>query len=190
MRLLALLLLLAACGSTPPPPPRDDAADVAIASARDAVKELGGTLKARLTAVMREGGPVAALDVCSSEASDLTAQVNAKLGVRVGRATLKPRNPANAGPEWVQAWLEQAGAKPASEAMPVVEVVDTPGGRVAHVIKPIAIEAPCLACHGPVEGLAPEIRAKLTAAYPQDQATGYALGDLRGALWAEAPVGK
>lgn len=58
------------------------------------------------------------------------------------------------------------------------------------MIHPIAIEAPCLACHGPADGLAPEIRAKLTAAYPQDPATGYALGDLRGALWAEAPVGR
>lgn len=89
MRPIALLLLLAACGSTPTPPAHDDAADdAAIASARGAVKEFGGTLKGRLTGVMSERGTVAALDVCSSESSDLTAEVNAKLGVRVGRATL------------------------------------------------------------------------------------------------------
>jgi hypothetical protein len=41
----------------------------------------------------------------------------------------------------------------------------------------------CLACHG--ESLEPAVAAKLAAAYPKDQATGFRAGDLRGAFWVE-----
>jgi hypothetical protein len=42
----------------------------------------------------------------------------------------------------------------------------------------------CLSCHGSVgKDIAPETTAKLTQLYPQDLATGYALGDLRG-MWS------
>ena len=43
----------------------------------------------------------------------------------------------------------------------------------------------CLTCHGPVEAIPPEVRAVLRKRYPSDQATGYSVGDLRGAAWAE-----
>jgi len=32
------------------------------------------------------------------------------------------------------------------------------------------------------------VKAELAQRYPHDRALGYAAGDLRGALWAEAPV--
>ena len=49
----------------------------------------------------------------------------------------------------------------------------------------------CLACHGAPEQIPAEVAAILAERYPDDQATGYAVGDLRGALWAEVrlPVG-
>ena len=56
---------------------------------------------------------------------------------------------------------------------------------VARVLRPLAIEAPCLLCHGRREALAPGVEALLAERYPGDAATGYSLGDLRGALHAE-----
>jgi hypothetical protein len=50
------------------------------------------------------------------------------------------------------------------------------------------VEAPCLSCHGPREAIVPAVVSSLEARYPDDRATGYAAGDLRGALWAEAEV--
>ena len=38
----------------------------------------------------------------------------------------------------------------------------------------------CLACHG--KDINPDVASALDAAYPQDQARGYALGDIRGAF--------
>jgi hypothetical protein len=49
-------------------------------------------------------------------------------------------------------------------------------------------DATTLACHGPEEALQPEVRAALDQRYPEDRATGYAAGDLRGAFWAEVPL--
>ena len=198
------LVLLAACGSSPVPEaptaveaPQAPGATTAQAGetdaqalerAKGAAQHLGKTLKGRLVGKMSEGGPPAALEVCTADASALTQQVSDTQGVHVGRSTLRLRNPANVGPDWVQAWLTNAGERPAAGLAPVTEVVDTPNGRVAHFLKPLPVEAPCLACHGPAESLAPEISALLAKSYPDDKATGYALGDLRGVLWAETPV--
>ena len=46
----------------------------------------------------------------------------------------------------------------------------------------IRLAAPCLRCHGPAEGIAPEIRAAIEKNYPHDKATGYKRGDIRGAF--------
>lgn len=164
--------------------PTADAA--ATAKAEAAAKTLGSTLKARVQAELGKGGPVAALGVCNGEAAAMTAAVAKDTGVSVGRASTRLRNPDNAGPAWVQTWLAaQAGRAPA-EVTPLREVVD---GK-AHVILPIKVEAPCLLCHGAPETLAPDLRAELARRYPDDRATGYAEGDLRGALWAEVPVAR
>jgi hypothetical protein len=39
----------------------------------------------------------------------------------------------------------------------------------------------CLTCHGPT--LAADVAAAVAARYPRDEATGFAAGDLRGALY-------
>ena len=51
--------------------------------------------------------------------------------------------------------------------------------------EPIIVQPMCLACHG--ESLAPEIAAKISEAYPDDQATGFKVGDFRGVFWVEFP---
>lgn len=182
---LLLLLLLPATVSADVGPPRDPG-QVAILRAGTAAKQLGGTLKARVVEELGRGGPAAAVKVCSAEAPALAAKIEAETGVKVGRSSTKLRNPANAGPDWVQAWLAANAGRPAAEVPPYEAVVD---GK-ARVIRPIAVEAVCLGCHGAVEAQPPELRAELAARYPKDAATGYALGDLRGALWAEVAVGR
>lgn len=173
---------------TEPAEPDPDQDEEALRRAQAAVKTLKVTLKGRLVKAMGEGGPVAAASVCREEAQALTAKVGADTKVRVGRASLKTRRPENTGPDWVHDWLLAQQGRTAAEAEAITTVVDTPDGRVARVIEPLGIEAPCLACHGPEEGISDGVKAVLAEHYPQDQATGYAVGDLRGAVWAEAGV--
>ncbi|GEM_PF-227062 len=201
-------LLLSSCAHPPPPesppaPPHEapssepepesaapSASQEALRRAEATAQELAGTLKTNLVAAMSEQGPEAAARYCSVGAQGLTAGIADARGVSVGRSSLRLRNPTNAGPAWVEAWLAQQGER-AADGVETVGRVDTlpDGSQVARVIKPLAIGGPCVVCHGPAESLAPGVRAVLLDRYPGDAATGYSIGDLRGALWAEAAVG-
>lgn len=164
----------------------------AVAIANQLIEKLLGDLKARLTAAMEQGGPAAAIEVCTTEAQRITAAVPEIAGgdveARVGRSSLKLRNPANKAPDWVQRWLETQGERPAEGLKVPVAVATMDGKRIARVIRPIAIQGMCLTCHGPTLMIPPEVQAVLKTRYPDDQATGYALGALRGAAWAEVKV--
>lgn len=202
---IALFLLLSACGTPSSPPAATEApaaeptaAEPAAAPTLDkaaalrvkaAMKQLGTTLKGTLTATMSESGPVAAMEVCSQHAGSLTDGVTNATGVTVGRSSLRLRNPDNVGPEWVSAWLTAQGERPAEGVQPsVTAAVREDGVPVVRGIGPIPVEAPCLVCHGPTDTRSPAIQAALAERYPSDAAGGYAIGDLRGAIWAEVPV--
>ncbi len=181
---LAALLTVGGLGCTttaparPEPPPQ-----TAIDSGNAALQALQVRLFQRLSQTMGEGGPTAAVTVCRDEAQALTAQVSAEQGMAVGRTSHRLRNPANAPREWVKPYLAEWAGKKASEIQPVV--VDL-GDRVG-LLRPIPTAELCTTCHGASEKLAPEIQATLQKAYPEDQATGFAPGDLRGLFWAEVP---
>ncbi len=162
--------------------------EAGLLAAREAAAALKIALKGRLVAAMQEQGPVGALHVCHDEAQALTARIAAEQGVKVGRASLRLRNPSNAAPVWVEPWLAAHGEGKAEGVPTDAEVVDTPDGAVARWIEPLPVGPVCLGCHGPTESLSSEVRAVLAEHYPEDRATGYAVGDLRGAVWAEAPV--
>ncbi len=164
--------------------------EAALAKAEGAAKKLGGTLKGKLMAAMQEGGATKAAEVCAKDAQVLVGEVRKESGVRVGRSSLRLRNDADVGPEWVEAWLKAQGERKAEGVKGVREVVETAEGKVARVLMPIAVEGPCLLCHGDPANIAPEVKKTLEERYPKDKATGYALGDLRGALWAEVAVGE
>jgi hypothetical protein len=164
-----------------------DPAEERLADAKEAVAALGSGLKSRLQAAMSEGGPASAMRVCADEAQAITRGV-ADEGVTAGRSSLRLRNPSNAPPDWVAAWLAEQGERPA-DGVKGFERIDTVEGiRVARVLRPIPVDAVCLSCHGPAQSLAEPVQALLAERYPTDAATGYALGDLRGAIFAEATL--
>jgi mono/diheme cytochrome c family protein len=76
-----------------------------------------------------------------------------------------------------------ADRKAASREAIVVDLGDRVG-----VLRPIPNAALCVQCHGPVGRLAPDVRAFLAVAYPDDRAVGFEEGDVRGFVWAEAPT--
>jgi hypothetical protein len=45
----------------------------------------------------------------------------------------------------------------------------------------------CSTCHGSPSWQPTDVAATLKQAYPTDQATGFATGDLRGWIWVEVP---
>ena len=159
-----------------------------LAGAAAAAKRLGSTLRQRLGDAMNEGGRTNAMKVCADEAQGLVATIRSESGARVGRSSLRLRSEADRAPPWVAEWLAAQGERSAAGVTGIRAVADTPGGRVARVLKPLEVEPTCLGCHGDPAGIPAEVRAVLTERYPTDKATGYRIGDLRGALWAEVDV--
>ena len=140
-------------------------------------QQLMGALKSGL-----QEGPDQAIEVCKVKAPKIAAGLSTD-GVEMGRASHKLRNPNNAAPAWVQPVLEAYLADEA--AVHPVEVA-AGEGRMGYV-EPIRVKAaPCLMCHG--ENLAPAIAEKIQALYPEDQATGFSEGDLRGVFWVSYPA--
>jgi uncharacterized protein DUF3365 len=149
----------------------------ALARAEAAVKALRDQLTARLWAELDAAGVVRALAVCQRDAPALAAAVSAQTGVGVGRIGARARPGAPPPRPWIEPLLDDATARRAAD---VPAVVLDLGDRVA-LLRPIAITAPCLSCHGAADRVLPEVKLASDGG-----PTGYAEGDLRGFFWAEA----
>jgi hypothetical protein len=195
----ALLLgTAAACGGEPRSearreiggaPPAAAAADTLppaaeVARAREAANALGRDLQGMLFAALDSAGPDGAIAVCADSAQVRSAR-HAAQGVYVRRVSLRARNPANRPDSLEERELRRLDSLHRAGALPG-EVVRqrrfASGETVVDYLRPIVVQERCLACHGDGAQLAPAVRRVLARRYPDDRATGYRAGDLRGAL--------
>jgi len=155
-----------------------------IAAAKVAIKEFAGALQTELKGAMKAGGPLAAIAVCNTQAMPITARVSADKGMHLSRVSLKNRNPANAPNNWQAAVLEDFEKKRMAgndiTQLGWTETVDVNGVQEFRFMKAIPTGEGCLRCHG--SELAPDVSQILGQLYPQDLATGYKVGDIRGAF--------
>ena len=147
----------AATGSGTPPVPAAQAGasgDADLARAQAAAKAFSSQLRGELQAAMVAGGPIAAVDVCHTRAPRIADEVMAESGVRLGRVALpgRNRNPGQAAGDWQLATLlafQQAVEGGAAAADQVAMVRDgLPDGVALRMMRGIATEPGCLACHG------------------------------------------
>lgn len=168
----------------------DLAADTALA--RATAGKLVSQVGAALQQAMGAGGPVAAIGVCSQAAPEIAGALSRDTGMRVTRVSLKTRNPMIGTPDaWEQSMLadfdRRAAAGEAPETLEHAEMVTEPGGPVFRYLKAIPVRPPCLACHGTPDAIPGAVQDKLRETYPHDRATGYALGQVRGAVSIRKP---
>lgn len=163
--------------------------DPALEHARAAATAYREALRETLEAAIRQRGTAAAIDVCRDEAPRLATEIGAAHGVRIGRVpvTGRARNPANAARGWQAEALARftdavAAGAPAAEQLHVQRDGLTEGVLLG-LARGIPTEPTCLACHGAAIGA--DVAAALARNYPDDRATGFAPGDLRGLLWVE-----
>lgn len=145
------------------------------------VKKFGGTLKPHLKGTMQSAGPVEAIKVCSIQAPSIAEQLSQETGWKVNRVSLKARNSSSASPDaWEANVLKQFDERHAkgesAKKMAYAEVVD---GQF-RFMKAQGVEKLCLTCHG--EKITSEVQNALKLTYPDDMATGYKLGEIRGAF--------
>lgn len=159
-------------------------ADEQLNAAKGAIKTLAKTLKGELQTAMQYGGPTAAIEVCSTKAMELTQQIGHERDMHLARVSLKNRNPANAPNHWQSEVLQDFERQLAQgndiNTLTWSNTIDVDGGREYRFMKAIPTGGVCLACHG--TQISPEISQVLSELYPEDKATGFREGDIRGAF--------
>jgi len=143
------------------------------------IKMLGKALKMQLkTHLMADKSGVEALTFCTSEASNITKKVNSKLPsyAKVRRTALNVRN-ANNAPDAIDIKIMQ-------------DFMDKPtkikvyqDGNITRVYKPLYTMGVCLKCHG--TAISKELQATINKNYPEDKATNFKAGSLRGVIVSE-----
>ena len=169
----------------------ETAQDPNAAEAKAIVKEFFTDLKGELQGAIKEGGPVSAIAVCQKRAPAIAQELSEKTGWEVGRTSLRLRNPAlNAPDNWEKHVLlkfeERKAAGEDVDSMAYAEVVETASGKRYRFMKAIPTGEICLACHG--ESISPDIAAAIDKIYPDDEARGFKLGDIRGAFTLSKPL--
>lgn len=138
--------------------------------------EMQAVLMQNVQAAMKKGGPEYAVDFCNVNAIPLTDSISMVKKSRIQRLTDKNRNPNNTIQTTTDedAWKHfQTSSKPylASEE-----------GK-HYYYKPIQLGMPtCLKCHGTKDDISEGTAKIIAEKYPNDKATGYHQGDLRG-MW-------
>ncbi|GMG87452.1 Tll0287-like domain-containing protein [Biformimicrobium ophioploci] len=151
------------------------------AEARSIVRSFAGTLKPKLKEAIATGGFEHAISICSVEAPGIAKSLSETSGWSVKRVSLKPRNKYSGTPDaYEREVLERFDARQASGESPAtIEQSALVNGEFRYM-KAQPVEGVCLGCHG--ESIAPPVRAALQKYYPDDAASGYNLGQIRGAF--------
>jgi len=156
----------------------------AVDEAKKITKAFGGALKSELKAAMKAGGPINALDICNTRANPIAAEKAKEFNAIISRVSLKNRSPINIPNEWQKAVLEDFDARAAKgedvKKMGFSEIVEHDGKKQLRFMKALPVGEVCTKCHG--TNIAPKVQAKITELYPDDKATGYTVGQVRGAV--------
>ena len=147
-------------------------------------KQFLGQLKPELKKGLTKGGPSHAIEVCHTKAPKIAFDLSQKTGWDINRVSLKPRG-ENASPDlWERTVLTSFNSKLASGAdIKTLEqgaIIEVGGKKTFRYMKAIPTGKVCLKCHG--TSLAKGTKETLQKLYPDDKATGFSLGQIRGAF--------
>lgn len=157
-----------------------------LTQARSIASEIPPKLLAVLQEEITKDGPENAMAVCRDKAPQMAKAASEKTGWNIRRVSLKNRNP-NATPDaWEKAALEEFEQRQAAGQAPATlekgELITEGTVPTYRYIKALPTQTLCLSCHGSPDNFSPSFKAKLHALYPHDKATGYAPGQIRGAI--------
>jgi len=156
--------------------PERGAADLAEA----AIHDFQNSLRKELLSAMAQGGPKAAIHVCSTKAPEIASGFSDKDGLSIKRTSLRWRNPDNAPTAGEKAVMEEfESRKNRGDKIQGIKYIATHDNRFVYM-QAIPMQGMCAACHG--VNISPGIRQEIKILYPEDRAYGFKEGDIRGAF--------
>ena len=181
--LIAIFLSIAPAAAEQSENPEREMKREAQQVARELVNKLGAALKQ----AMKDSGPDGAISVCRDTAPMLANALSRRTGWKVSRVSLQARNPLIGQPDaWEQEVLQRfdydaaGGAGPAK--LTVAAIVKEPEGEYFRYMKALPAKPLCLTCHGSKKLIPESVQEILAQEYPNDVATGYSAGHIRGAV--------
>lgn len=130
-----------------------------------------GRLKTALVSSLKSEGIEPTLKMCSLQALELTTK-DLPYAMKARRIALKVRNSLNSPDAYEREILDRLTRKPG-------DILEVNHGKT-HFFRSLPTQSLCLSCHG--QNIAEPVKRKLEEFYPQDEATGFVEGELRGAL--------
>ncbi len=189
--LLSLVLLLVQCSNligkakekkVELTPTSDTAMETYRTTGKLIVQKSFETLSGQLLQAIKTGGVPHALQYCNLKAYPLTDSLSEAYQVDIKRVTLKPRNAANQADPFEKS-LINTFEKLAVNNLAGVNMVVRDNEGLPVFASPIVVGKLCLQCHGEKGKVIADTDLKvIERLYPDDQATGYREGDLRG-IW-------
>ncbi len=141
-------------------------------------------LGSQLMKIVNKEGPAVAVSFCNLVAYPILDSLNYGIDVNVRRASVKTRNPknkANGIEEKIIRSYQQQLVKQES-LTPVIKELSQDELLYAAPIQ--TKNSMCLNCHGATDSeISKNTLAKIHSLYPEDNATGHKVGDLRG-IWS------
>ncbi|MDP1540515.1 MAG: DUF3365 domain-containing protein [Moraxellaceae bacterium] len=145
-----------------------------------------GELMSALMQAVSKGGHPLGVTTCQVIAPAIAAKYSQD-GWHVGRTSLQVRNANNMPDDWERDVLLQfaEARKQLPDQVPTSVSTLTDDGY--RYMRPIVLAQPCLACHG--QAINEPTQTAISTAYPADKATGYQVGDIRGAFTLSKVMG-
>jgi hypothetical protein len=154
-----------------------------MTEARTVATTLPPKLIVALQEEIKKSGPEGAIPVCKDMAPKMAGEISQQTGWKIKRVSLKARNDARAIPDpWEKAALEDFDKRAAAGEAPGKLEKGEKIGNEYRFVKALPVQPICLSCHGPADQLSPAIKAALSQTYPNDRATGYSEGQIRGVI--------
>lgn len=156
------------------------AAKTKLEEAKEAKMALAKTLMGELKAAIGKGDFARGVEACKEAAPMAKKKISEEYDVAIGRTSYKVRNPDNEPLDWHEPFVEERVKE---------DVMLVKGGEDLRYMSPIMTGEVCLNCHGTAEQIPDEVEKMLAEKYPEDEATGFATGDVRGWFWVEIAGG-
>lgn len=169
---------------------KDIAFEEALMDAREVSNQLAEKVRGLLLQEIGKGGFPSAVRVCSETVQGITRQFNAQTGHDVRRISLKYRNPNNVPDAYEQRKLEEFNVLNQKKELSneYSEIIEEHGKKYLRYLRPLIVAPLCITCHGPKGNIPQEVKTILADRYPDDRATGFLVGDVRGAITVKIPI--